>query len=315
MTFADMVAEILSWRFQGLPDDLLTEIFYANAQEREFAPDARGLRRIWKEMKRSERSILIDDYDGVDKTFGPERQAVMSAMIAKAVAFEKDMFTKSSEEVAELYAEVAREHASVFNELRSEFDREAFFSEPEADADFSVWMQMPIWSVNEATALSLGKSPELVNPKSMKAIKERKSNFGRAYTFRRTAIKRAVRGGHLKDPMPRGDFIRWAVEHQMTLPEPLAKVSMEMPGALSLPPGRIVSRERTAQEAAGARREENSLHKIIAGMAVKHYKCGNEAMFSRAVNDIVSHVLEIGHNINDDTVRKHLRMALKLPAK
>ncbi|MDQ0349409.1 hypothetical protein [Ancylobacter vacuolatus] len=313
MVFGEMAADILLWRFPALPEDVVFDIIEANAREREFVPDARGLKRIWKEMRRSEKAALFEDYDRADDGFGPERQAVLSATVAEAVKFDNDLYFKPDEEIHELYAQMAREQSVVFDKVRSEFDRDAFFNEPEATADFSVWMQMPMWTVNEAAALSLGKNPDILTPKSMKAIRRSKSNFAQVYAFRRTAIKRAVSGGHFKDPMPRADFIRWAAEHQIALPEPLAAVAAGLPESLPSPQERIAGRIRSAHQAAATKREDKSFHKMIAGMAVRYYKCGNDAMFSQAVKAITSDVHQIGHDIDDDTVRKHLKDALALP--
>lgn len=315
MVFGEMAADILLWRFPALPEDVMFDIIEANAREREFVPDARGLKRIWKEMRRSEKAMLFEDYDRADDDFGPERQAVLSATVAEAVKFDNEVHTKSEEEIQELYAQMVREQAEVFKQVRSEFDRDAFFNEPEAEADFSAWMQMPMWSVNEAVALSLGKNPDLVTPKSMKAIRRNKSNFAQVYAFRRTAIKRAVSGGHFHNPIPRVDFIRWAAEHQMVLPEPLATVAASMPESLRSPQDESADRRQSGYQAARLKREDNSLYKMIAGMAVEHYKCSNKTMIPGAVIAIMNNVIAIGHNIDDQTVRTHLNRALTLPTK
>lgn len=315
MVFGEMAADILLWRFPALPEDVVFDIIEANAREREFVPDARGLKRIWKEMRRSEKAVLFEDYDRADDDFGPERQAVLSATVAEAVKFDNDLYFKPDEEIHELYAQMAREQAGVFDQRRSEFDSDAFFNEPEATVDFSVWMQMPMWSVNEAVALSLGKNPDLVTPKSMKVIKRNKSNFAQVYAFRRTAIKRAVDGEQLKEPIPRGDFLRWAAAHQMALPEPLKLAAANLQLPVDSPDDRAARVRISAHQAAATTREHKSLHKIIAAMAIKKYSCGNYAQFSQAVNKIVDDLIAIDCELSDDTVRKHLRDALALPAK
>ena len=181
MTADDMAFEILFWRFVQLPQDVILDIIDASARGQAFTPDERGLKRVWKEMKRAHREAMFEDYNKDDAGFGPARRAELRAVIEDAVKLDRQLYSNSYDEIAELYAQVQREQLAVLDLDRSQFDSDAFFNEPDAQASFSVWMQMPMWSVDEATALSLGKNPELVNTKSLKRIKKSKSIFAKIY--------------------------------------------------------------------------------------------------------------------------------------
>ncbi|MBS7555009.1 hypothetical protein KHC23_15275, partial [Ancylobacter dichloromethanicus] len=76
MTADEMAELIVLRRFLVLPRDVVFDIIDANKREEPFAPDPRGLKRIWKDMKRSQKGLLFEDYDRSSDEFGPERQAL-----------------------------------------------------------------------------------------------------------------------------------------------------------------------------------------------------------------------------------------------
>jgi hypothetical protein len=59
-------------------------------------------------------------------------------------------------------------------------------------------------------------------------------------------------------------------------------------------------------------REGDSLRKLVIGMAVKGYSLDPSAGRSKVVAEIVSDLLELGLELSDDTVRRHLKEAAEL---
>src|SRR5260370_735654 len=61
-----------------------------------------------------------------------------------------------------------------------------------------------------------------------------------------------------------------------------------------------------------ASREGDSLRKLVIGMAIKGYSLDPSAGRSKVVAEIVSDLLELGLELSDDTVRRHLKEAAEL---
>lgn len=90
-------------------------------------------------------------------------------------------------------------------------DMFAFFQEFRAEADYSIWARMEIWSADEFVALSLGKNPQRVNAHTLMLFKPRTpSPFRDEYERRVTLIDRAVAAGSLDDPGKPKSFLAWA---------------------------------------------------------------------------------------------------------
>jgi hypothetical protein len=99
-------------------------------------------------------------------------------------------------------------------------DRERFFNQPYAEADFDHWSKAAHWTLDEAIALSFGKAPECVNWKSVLPLVG-VSAFARQYHRRRDLAQRALTWSQLYDPVLPGIFLAWAKRHEITLPPEL----------------------------------------------------------------------------------------------
>jgi hypothetical protein len=77
-------------------------------------------------------------------------------------------------------------------------DEHRFFNKPAAQANFSIWLQKAYWTVDEATALCLGKDPQTVNWKAIQPLL-RASPFAAQYRDVRDLITRAVEAGTIGD--------------------------------------------------------------------------------------------------------------------
>jgi hypothetical protein len=86
----------------------------------------------------------------------PEDRQAVASYRAELAALSAD------ELVARYNAEKQREYDQLV--AKGELDeRDRFFNQPHAAADFVHWSKMAHWTLDEAVALSFGKTPELVN--------------------------------------------------------------------------------------------------------------------------------------------------------
>jgi hypothetical protein len=105
---------------------------------------------------------------------------------------------QSDDQVEALYEET-REQERVRQEVaeketRSARERARFFNKPNAVADFDYWAQAAFWSADEATALSFGKEPDVVNLRSLRKVPD-ESAFAFKYRRRFKLIRRASQAG------------------------------------------------------------------------------------------------------------------------
>jgi hypothetical protein len=103
----------------------------------------------------------------------------------------------------ELQALVDQERAKVASELRERAEleeRQRFFNQPSARADFEHWSKAAHSTLEEAIALSFGKAPERVNWEKIKPYVQ-SSPFAFQYQRRRDLALRAQRWDQLYDPV------------------------------------------------------------------------------------------------------------------
>lgn len=128
------------------------------------------------------------------------------------------------EDLQDLYlAELKKKH--------NEDDLDRFFSKRSAAADFDYWTKMAHWTLEEAVALSLGKSPQVVNKQSLSGIPSWTSPFVREFASTMELAQRATQWGKLFDPVMPVLFVRWAQETEIPLPEELVEKVLRRAGS------------------------------------------------------------------------------------
>lgn len=110
-------------------------------------------------------------------------------------------------------------------------ERERFFNLPHADADFDHWSKMEYWSLDEATALVMGKAPEIVSWDEIKTFKN-VSPFVRQYARLRDLTERAKIAQKLFDHVLPTIFIRWADNNEIAVPTELRELIAKRKGTL-----------------------------------------------------------------------------------
>lgn len=108
-------------------------------------------------------------------------------------------------------------------QARALFD-EHRFNLPSAQADFEHWSMMPHWTLDEAIALSFGKSPEKINWLKVKGSVER-STFASQYSRRRELALRAAVSNQLTDPVLPSVFLAWCKRVGIAVPAELEAVA------------------------------------------------------------------------------------------
>jgi hypothetical protein len=104
--------------------------------------------------------------------------------------YKRELLTKSSEELADLHqqalAEQEREEQARLDKLAS------FAKDARASADFSRWGRAAYWTSAEATALSLGKDPRVVNWQAFVSRRAAGSTLAGQYHDRHFLLQRAL---------------------------------------------------------------------------------------------------------------------------
>jgi hypothetical protein len=146
----------------------------------------------------------------------PDNREVLS----RAKEYENELRAKSPEE---LQALVEQEQAKQANELTERVEleeRQRFFNQPSARADFEHWSKAAHWTLEEAIALSFGKAPERVNWEKIKPYVQ-SSRFAFEYQRRLDLALRASRCNQLYDPVLPGIFLAWAKRSDLPCPPEL----------------------------------------------------------------------------------------------
>lgn len=137
--------------------------------------------------------------------------------LADIKVYKDELLIKTQAEVNALYdAEYDKVIKTIQLKLKLE-EQSRFFNLQSAKADFSHWSKMAHWKLDEAIALSFGKSPDIVSWEKVKPYIS-VSEFAKEYAKRRDLALRAIPWKKLYDPMLPTIFISWAKELDIELP-------------------------------------------------------------------------------------------------
>ena len=238
---------------------------------------------------------LSDETDGTREQAG-ESLRNLYLMVCELRALDKD----AVEERYSAHRRVAGDRERI---LEDEKDKSEFFSLPGAQADFSYWKQKKHWHRKEAVALSLGKAPKVVNPKTLEGLNRPNSPFVREFQARMDALRRAIKAKHIPTPLIPKEFTNWAVLEGFLLPPEL---NLKLQNGV------------TSQEAAGDKlnpKTKDVFYRFLIGIARKHYnfdpsynpKSGDKSdVFTKMAYDLGEYF-----RIDVKTLRTHMYRALK----
>jgi hypothetical protein len=218
--------------------------------------------------------------------------------------------------------ELQNRYNKAHRELRAKQDAEAeagrSFNLRSARADHAYWSRMPLWTMDEAVALSLGRAPEKVTWSDVKGYVHY-SPFAFQFSRRREMVERTAVARDLSFPVRPIDFVQWARAHDIGLPPAL---DAALPSADPAEDWRAAHAaeteqhnatraelERVSADKALSQRERSSCLRLIIGMAVKKYRYDPAAARGPAPSNIMNDLHELGIDIDVDTVRKWLKEA------
>jgi hypothetical protein len=217
-----------------------------------------------------------------------------SARMREFSAFKSQLDTMSSEELDRRYMEHFRLQQERVEQAAKRNDEMAYFSQPEAKANFPVWCALEKWTIDEATALLLGKDPIKVSWPKISKIEEY-SIFKGTYGDLRQRLLRAKEDGRFSDPDKWEKLVKWASEAGMDLPPGLNAT----PAAPSADNG---------DDLKGKRR--TSALTLVLGMAMAKYAYDPNALKNQAISKIVGDLRLKDLKISNDTVRDFLDEAV-----
>jgi hypothetical protein len=143
------------------------------------------------------------------------RLARIDPDIARQIAAFKDELSKlPPDELQALMGSELRAQREEWAAKAELEERQRFFNQPAASADFDHWSRCAHWTLDEAIALSFGKAPERVNWRRVEPFVN-VSDFALAYQRRRDLAVRAVAWDQLFDPVLPGIFLAWAKRSQL----------------------------------------------------------------------------------------------------
>jgi hypothetical protein len=135
-------------------------------------------------------------------------------------AYRLELEGKTPVELAPQVQEARTREAERSRLYLEKVEAQAFFNQPDADADFTYWARISYWTLEESVALSMGKNPKIVSSQTLKAHKG-KSTFIATYSARLEEVTRAQKMGVLWEPTIPGLFVAWAERIDLVMPPEL----------------------------------------------------------------------------------------------
>lgn len=261
-------------------------------------------------------------------SFLVSRKFGFTATFATAFAnFDKTPNSENSKNVTQIeaYKQTLRnvdsnELLTLYNEELAKQERERFYNQRYANADFAHWAKAAHWTVDEAIALSFGKEPSVVTWKEIEKLKN-ETTFAKTFTKRRDLALRAVQSKKLGDNIPPPLFINWANELNIELPNVLidevAKISgatinwQEQYAKLKAEYDALLAKATAAQKPESTRKSNNLLQAFTA-IAIDAYGYNPKAEKSTAPQDIANALGKLGTVGNPKTIRSWLKEGAEL---
>jgi hypothetical protein len=177
--------------------------------------------------------------------------------------------------------------------LRDLDEEEHYGQNPYADLDY--WSWAAYWTVEEATALSFGREPRIVNSDSIPSP----DPFSIEYEKRRDLALRAKEMEQLKEKNRPLDYIKWAKQSGIPFPKKLETLVRRRQGPNS----------KTRPKAAESK-EITSLLKMVLGLSLALYKY-DVVKDARGIPTKIKNDLDLlSIPLETDTIRKWLNQAI-----
>jgi hypothetical protein len=123
-------------------------------------------------------------------------------------------------EEEQLFALAYQEREKEAHELKELEEQTPFYNRQNAQADFKYWAKVPLWTLDEAVALSLGKNPFLVTWSAVEEYADT-SSFAAGFANLRHLVLRAKEAQQLPELVSPDAYIAWAKANSVLLPPEL----------------------------------------------------------------------------------------------
>lgn len=164
------------------------------------------------------------------------------AYLQECKAFETELSVLSEATLIALFEDEMESDRQRQAEKAQDEEKTRFFHDRSARADYQNWIHRKTWTVDEATALLLGKNPEMVDWRSMNPLVY-KSSFAKRYEMLRKHLKAAREAARIQPPDTPAGFIRHAKAIGFVLPADLQSL--------------LVARQASPDEAGAASGEKD----------------------------------------------------------
>jgi hypothetical protein len=245
-------------------------------------------------MKYSDKIVFLSrrefpDYEGLKLGYSSDPDRLVAFR-----AFTAELNKMPLEELDQRCVEQLQLEKCERKEAAKRNDAMAFFSRPEANANFAVWCALDKWTIDEATALLLGKDPSKVNWKAICDVGF-DSIFADSCRELHDQLLRARKDGKFSDPDEWEKFVGWAHE-----------IGIALPAGLNVTPA--APRIEHADDLKG--KKKNSALRLILGMALAKYGYDPKASKNQATSKIVSDLELNGLGVTGETVKTFLDEAV-----
>lgn len=183
--------------------------------------------RSLQNQKRLNSAVLptspMDIPTAMDRASRENETKAAEKKLEEIMLYKADLKKKPEKEISALFEQEkakAREEAT----RKAEFEEsQRFFNQPQANADFEYWCKMDDWSIDEAIALSFGKSPDIVTWEKIKkfATQNNPSPFAVKYERLRNLTIRAKTFKRFFDHVTPGIYLSWAKENDIDIHQEL----------------------------------------------------------------------------------------------
>lgn len=262
-----------------------------------------------------------------------------------AYDYKQELWKLPLEELEKLYQSQAKEIDALLNEEIKQKEAE-LFDQDNMRADYEYWNKADFWSVEECLILTLKKDPRRVGHDyisnnrhyQIRFSGECYSEFTKKYDEIFGLIQRSIDSGLLKTlPSVSGkivnlekrgivpiNYINWAKDKNITLPEELSKITenkndneallnqaLQEINALKEENKSLKEENSSLKEAMKQKEDQRvirTLYKILCGIIKKHYGKNETSRVSIIQKILLS---EAGIELSEKSLRTHIEKALE----
>jgi len=228
-------------------------------------------------------------------------------------------------EEEQLFALAYQEREKEAHELTELEEQTPFYNRSNAQADFEYWAKFPLWTLDEAVALTLGKDPRIITWSRVEEYTET-SPFAARFDNLRRFVVRAKEAKRLPELVSPTNYIAWAKANHIALPPELEKSVQAFSG--KVPDWKAlyeeaklqlasVTEELERREAADkplGEKEKNTFYRLILTMAVRGYGYDPRAVRSPTSKDIAGDTQLLGISIDEDGYHPQTNQSILSPA-